>query len=161
METEISCVNLPTCAKGYADGDYTKIGAMLATRNGRQIGNAVMLSNDGEEQPIYTICTDAGSLLHLNLEEIKGMFYPPIHITDIRDCPAVRAYESKNGIICKQDINNELLKSLEETRHLLALVTFLSRKAINHPDKETIHSINSVLSRAKKVCEDAKKSFES
>lgn len=170
METEISCVNLPPWAKGYADGDYTKIGAVLPTRNGNFVSNAVLMyecqsgryvdGNSTRIMPVYTVITDAGSLLELTISELKDSFHPPIYITDIVDCPAVRAYEYKKNLTpVKQDINKELLASLEETRKLLALVTFLSRKLVNHPDKETINGINEVLKRARETCEEAKKSI--
>lgn len=173
MENEIFTVSIPSWAKGYADGDYTKIGAALPTRNGNFIGNAVLISvrqgeikvdgnfNGTKNVDLYTVITDAGSLLEdLTLKELKDLFHPPVYLTDPNDCPASRAYKHKEKLEfcrkCTENINKELLDSLEETRKLLSLVTFLNRKLVNHPDKESIASINSVLSRARKVCEDAK-----
>jgi len=172
MNIDLTAV-LPPWTTGYAEGDYTKIGAVLPTRDGNLFGNAVLMFEgqsgmyvDGDSTrpvSVYTIITDAGNLSELTLSELKDAFHPPIYITDIRDCPASRAYEYKKGIIGQppreKDINNELLASLEETRRLLGLVTFLSRNCHNHPDKESVDGINAVLRRAREACELAQKSL--
>ncbi|MCK9615986.1 MAG: hypothetical protein M0R48_10950, partial [Candidatus Omnitrophica bacterium] len=98
METEIFTITLPPWAKGNADGDYTKVGALLPTRNGNFVGNAVLVSVLGGNNLSYQIITDAGNKTTMTLDELKECFHPPMYIVDINDCPAFWAYRHKNNI---------------------------------------------------------------
>ena len=62
-----------------------KVGTVLATRDGRRIGNAVIIGirkfpiNDKETGRIYRLKTDFGNVLDLYAYEIYENFYFPTH----------------------------------------------------------------------------------
>ncbi|MCA1807003.1 MAG: hypothetical protein LC687_04000 [Actinobacteria bacterium] len=72
---------MPEWAKAKAEGDYTLPNASLLTRDGRVTGNSVLVGLSNRQWPdaavTYLIVTDAGTILRLNLNELKEMFYPP------------------------------------------------------------------------------------
>jgi hypothetical protein len=70
---------LPPWALRLSDGNYMEVGAQLATRNGRKIGNAVVSSIADN---IATVTTDRGSIVRLYPSELAEMFYPPRYIMD-------------------------------------------------------------------------------
>ena len=53
-----------------------------------------------------------------------------------------------------EDIKQELIDCLHETRQTLALVVFFSLE--NHPDQEMVADIRRVLARSRKCLDDAK-----
>jgi hypothetical protein len=72
---------LPEWAKSVANGDYTLPNAALQTRDGRRSGNAVLVGLSELQwdsvKLTYLVVTDAGNIMHLNLNELKELFYPP------------------------------------------------------------------------------------
>lgn len=66
----------------FADGrtnDYTHLGALLPTRNGRATGNATVVDVEIHRQAVaITVITDAGNIINrMTLAEIERLFYPP------------------------------------------------------------------------------------
>jgi hypothetical protein len=79
---------LPPWASSHNEGDYTHIGASLATRDGRNHGNAFVDMRINEtidvggfegfrEIVVYLVKTEAGNSMRLTLNEMQRMFYPP------------------------------------------------------------------------------------
>lgn len=63
------------------DGSYDHIRASLPTRDGRKVGNAVVLGTSClEGNQWFLIATDAGNLLSLTLSETIELFHPPMFI---------------------------------------------------------------------------------
>lgn len=79
---------LPEWAQGTTT-DYCAVNAVLPTRDGRHIGNAVNLGLigkidiNGEEFNVYSVITDAGTKIKLTLSEMKEFFHEPSYITKI------------------------------------------------------------------------------
>jgi len=71
-------IPLPAWAERYSSGSYTEVGTQLCTRDGRKIGNAVLI--DARDDDYYVIRTDIGNKVGLTLEEIKRYFYKPVYI---------------------------------------------------------------------------------
>jgi len=75
---------MPAWATGKTK-DYTAIGAQLRTRDGRKIGNAVVIDNNEKDNRISTeIITDIGTRLNLSKEELIELFYEPEWVMDIK-----------------------------------------------------------------------------
>lgn len=51
--------------------------AQLCTRDGRKIGNAVIVKIEPLTEWVFTVITDAGNTLILNIEELQELFHPP------------------------------------------------------------------------------------
>lgn len=70
--------HFPSWASAEAYGNYRAMHAQLATRDGKAIGNAVVIDfKEDEESSLIRIVTDAGNLLWLTDSEIEQYFYPP------------------------------------------------------------------------------------
>jgi hypothetical protein len=72
---------LPHWASASLEGEWVQF-AQLATRDGRKMGNAVILAVDtvkwGDKLvDLYTIFTDFGNVLRLTEEELAVQFYAP------------------------------------------------------------------------------------
>jgi len=72
---------LPHWASDSLDGEWVQY-AQLSTKDGRRMGNAVILSVDtvkwGEaEVDVHTIITDFGNVLRLTEGELATQFHPP------------------------------------------------------------------------------------
>jgi hypothetical protein len=76
---------LPWWASGKSDGSFDVVGTQLATRDGRAIGNAVVLDvkafDEGEVQ--ITIITDAGTTSTFMKEEMEFIFHKPEFIMNL------------------------------------------------------------------------------
>lgn len=89
---------MPEWAIRRSTGDYRDPGAILATRDGRHIGNAVVL--DWIKEVHYKVCgvvtshakvmTDIGTIIYLNEEEMEIRFFPPQYIADPVEAEAAR-----------------------------------------------------------------------
>lgn len=77
---------LPEWAIGLAHGKFV-LGAHLATRDGRRMGNghiiAINPAHWDETKEVFTVLTDAGNEARLTLEELNSSFYPPCWISDV------------------------------------------------------------------------------
>ncbi len=80
---------IPKWASGYAHGNYMQKGAQLSTKDGRKIGNAVVVGFfeeiicqqvDGDYfylPETATVITDFGNRLMLNIIELEQLYHPP------------------------------------------------------------------------------------
>ena len=85
---------LPPWAVRKATGDYFEIGARLPTRDGRRIGNAVVLSVDGESA---SIITDKYTRFRFNRVEIQQYFHEPDWIVcEVLSTKVRKALEGKS-----------------------------------------------------------------
>jgi len=80
---------LPEWATGHTT-DYRAIGAQLATRDGRRVGNAVVIECD-RERDRATVVTDAGSLMTLAHDELDELFHRPRWVSYLPSHPGVIA----------------------------------------------------------------------
>ena len=79
---------LPSWAEKLSDGQYMEEGAQLCTKDGRIIGNAIVVSvefpsspNDPHgEIPWARILTDRGHEAWMCVEEMEKLFHPPSYI---------------------------------------------------------------------------------
>ena len=74
---------LPYWAEKLSSGSYMEDGAQLSTRDGRRIGNAVIIliyNHYGLKEEVAVCITDAGNVLRLTNNELKEIFYPPKYI---------------------------------------------------------------------------------
>lgn len=67
---------IPPWACGYAYA-YTDVGAQLCTRDGRRVGNAVVLSVTND---VAVVITDAGNKFSLKLTELEELFHKPRYV---------------------------------------------------------------------------------
>ena len=81
---------LPPWAKRFSDGNYLEVGASLPTRDGRKIGNSIVLlieeiplRNGSGLETVARIITDAGNKTTMTESELMEMFYPPCLISKI------------------------------------------------------------------------------
>lgn len=61
--------------------DPLTVGTRLPTRDGRRVGNAIVIDFgrvEDTEIEVYTIRTDFGSVLRMTAAEIPEFFYPPV-----------------------------------------------------------------------------------
>lgn len=74
-------------------------GAQLCTRDGRRVGNAVIISmgkadfkhwNPSEGITMFEVLTDVGTNFTMTLEELKEMFYSPIYLMDVEEAENLR-----------------------------------------------------------------------
>jgi hypothetical protein len=70
-------VLLPPWASGMAHGNYLAVGAMLPTRDGRRMGNAIV---EGVDAVAVSIMTDAGTKVRMTAIELAEQFWPPTWI---------------------------------------------------------------------------------
>lgn len=83
-------IHLPPWAIGRArPGQYDQLGAQLPTRDGRRIGNAVVIAVGVESHGISTteIETDAGTRKRLTVGELRELFHEPEWIMDAAQWP--------------------------------------------------------------------------
>ncbi|MDX9668667.1 hypothetical protein [Pseudomonas sp. P8_250] len=72
---------LPSWADARLEGEWVQF-AQLQTKDGRRMGNAVILAVDTEvwgdkEVELHTIITDFGNVLRLTERELEEQFFPP------------------------------------------------------------------------------------
>lgn len=72
---------LPSWASEALDGEWVQF-AQLATKDGRRMGNALILNVypvtwEGKEVDLHTIITDFGNILELTEHELETLFHPP------------------------------------------------------------------------------------
>lgn len=72
---------LPSWAGEALNGEWVQF-AQLQTKDGRRMGNAVILNVytvewGGKEVDLHTIITDFGNVLELTERELEAQFYPP------------------------------------------------------------------------------------
>ena len=82
-------LGLPEYAIETFDGHY-RPGCMLPTRDGRKRGNAHIIGNLEKVQQhqlraYFLVITDAGSEMHLSLQEIDELFYMPPYVADVEE----------------------------------------------------------------------------
>lgn len=80
------CLVAPPWAIGAIRGGELVTGAQLCTRDGRAIGNAVIV---GREADAFVVVTDAGSTFAFTASEIRAYFWPPVWRMDPRTAPGV------------------------------------------------------------------------
>lgn len=74
---------MPPWATGIAEG-YTQQSAQLCTRDGRRIGNAVVVSEETiRNRKFSVIVTDAGTVVRFTAAELEEAFYPPKWLTNL------------------------------------------------------------------------------
>lgn len=63
--------------------DYS-VGAILCTKDGRKIGNAIVAGSGSDKTlgTIYFVETDFGNVVGLTMSEMQKLFYTPEHIQD-------------------------------------------------------------------------------
>ena len=89
-DEEFDDPRLPPWATGKTDGTLC-VGAQLATRDGRRIGNAcITLRAHAFGVVVWGVLTDAGSFAHLTGSEIAEAFYPPRWVMDPATAPGNR-----------------------------------------------------------------------
>lgn len=90
--------NTPPWATGAARG-YLEVGAQLCTRDGRRIGNAVVLqvmpTCKGTAARIYT---DAGTDLVLNEAELEELFHEPEWLMKPETSPGMTAFAAHRAV---------------------------------------------------------------
>lgn len=79
---------LPPYADRLSDGTYLEVGAILPTRDGRRIGNSIVILVEqrhlrigSELETVARIKTDAGNKTTMTELELMEMFYPPYLIS--------------------------------------------------------------------------------
>lgn len=83
---------LPNWAVKESDGNYMEVGAQLATRDGRKIGNAYV-DCIGPHVPlgqVAVVITDIGNKVVMTAAELEELFYPPAYIMDVGEARAKR-----------------------------------------------------------------------
>ena len=78
---------LPPWATGRASGSFAQVGAQLCTKDGRRIGNAVVVSVDQRlvdqsVKVVVEIITDIGTRLILTPSELAEFFHTPEWLMD-------------------------------------------------------------------------------
>lgn len=79
---------LPKWATGYAN-DWFQQGAQLCTKDGRKVGNGVVLSvfeYEDDSKAVFYI-SDIGNHLILNEKELQELFYPPKYLMSVATHP--------------------------------------------------------------------------
>ena len=81
---------LPSWAEKLSDGNHMEEGAQLCTKDGRKIGNAIVvgvtecenssLNDPSEPAPWARILTDRGHEAWMCVEEMEKLFHPPSYI---------------------------------------------------------------------------------
>lgn len=88
---------LPPWAIGVASGNYTLPGALLPTRDGRSMGNAIMVKE--KRHGTFFVVTDSGNYLLVTLEEMKQLFYPPKWLSRVWDHPGVLKHQAEQRAV--------------------------------------------------------------
>jgi len=74
---------IPSWAERTSDGTYMEEKAQLCTRDGRKIGNAVVVKTYYSEdigREVAVCVTDVGNTLIFTERELEALFYPPKYI---------------------------------------------------------------------------------
>lgn len=100
MSTTITDAPIPPWATGRACGAFIEIGAQLCTKDGRIIGNAVVVELDERligdvAKPVARIITDIGTSLVLTENELKEFFHAPEWTMDVSRFKAILAAREK------------------------------------------------------------------
>ena len=75
---------LPPWAVRKSNGTYMELYAQLPTRDGRKIGNAVIVAIESSAFAIIaTVKTDIGNSVRMVEKELEEYFHPPKYIMDI------------------------------------------------------------------------------
>lgn len=70
-------------ATGKAKG-WTDIGAQLRTKDGRRIGNAVLIGSEQQQGlTLYQVVTDVGTLVNFTERELEEMFHQPDYTMNV------------------------------------------------------------------------------
>lgn len=85
---------LPEWAAKRSDGTYMEVGAQLCTRDGRKIGNAVVID---VQEPYAEIVTDVGTIITFTREELQEFFHEPEWKMLPQNSPGVKAYKEKKN----------------------------------------------------------------
>lgn len=89
---------MPLWAVKRSMGNYKEPGATLATRDGRNLGNAVVLEwreelpcrGSGCLRAHAKVMTDIGTILYMNEEELRELFFPPQYVANPLEAEAAR-----------------------------------------------------------------------
>lgn len=85
---------LPPWAIGKANG-FGDIGAQLCTKDGRRMGNAVVVgTKTAINMEAMVIITDAGNMLTLTERELQESFYEPTWLLDVDKHPGVQRHRN-------------------------------------------------------------------
>jgi hypothetical protein len=89
---------LPHWATGFAGGVWQK-GAQLQTRDGRNTGNAVILSSEIERHghKYWPVLTDAGTEINFTTRELEDLFWPPQWLMNPDTAPGVNNRKRKEA----------------------------------------------------------------
>lgn len=112
----VAAMLLPTWAVGLTN-DYMALGAQLCTKDGRRVGNAVVIERTDTIGTVYAphldynvpiildaavILSDMGNTLTLTLNELKELFHEPRYLIDLNDrrVAARLAELQEGGLTC-------------------------------------------------------------
>jgi hypothetical protein len=82
---------IPEWADRLSDGNRMVVGTQLCTRDGRRVGNAVVVDDKrvlvlGEQTlPLIKVVTDKGNSLNLTESEAIELFHDPIYVMKEED----------------------------------------------------------------------------
>lgn len=78
----------PNWATGTTSGEIA-LGAQLCTRDGRRIGNAVVIAWPIDRHGLFfaEVLTDAGTTLALTVDEVNELYWPPKWLMDPATAP--------------------------------------------------------------------------
>lgn len=86
---ELDDVLMPPWASGMAHGVYITVGAMLPTRDGRRMGNAVVKSIRRQRSFwVADVMTDAGNIVTMTENELREQFWPPTWLRKLDPPPS-------------------------------------------------------------------------
>lgn len=92
----LAAAQLPEWAIGHAKG-YMDEGALLPTRDGRRMGNAIVAKMETRDYgPVAKVVTDAGNVCHMTERELEECFFPPKWISNVETHPGVHWAKQKN-----------------------------------------------------------------
>lgn len=76
--------------------EITKLGinTVLFTKDGRKIGNAIVIGLKGDER--YVVKTDYGHIINLNLEDLNEFFYFDFDVYTGEDLDLYKANQLQN-----------------------------------------------------------------
>ena len=89
-------LGLPEWATGVSSTPI--IGSQLCTRDGRRMGNAVIVGSEDDNdwgRPMFTCVTDVGTIMKLTALEIEECFHPLHFVMDPARHPGVERLAAK------------------------------------------------------------------
>lgn len=87
----------PEWSVGKAKG-YMEVGAVLSTKDGRSIGNAIVGSlQQGPQCQLAKVYTDAGTMVVLNEQELASLFHAPEWLSDVESHPGWLMHKLKGA----------------------------------------------------------------